>query len=238
MSISQPSKKRKAEAISSKTDAAPSAVAFTSAAAAASRLLRFSGHAFLRHRLVLSILSGRPIRIDKIRSQSTEPGLNTSEASFLRLLEKITNGSKVEIGYTGTSLFLKPGVISGGKITHDCGLEKGIGWFLEWIAVLAPFAKKELHLTLRGITTHHDDLGVRACLLFVDWPLTSSTYFVLLHRTGRFAPYRDATASPAVPANRTFFARLSSRATNRQARLSTAGWWRSLLLLSPFAFLR
>jgi hypothetical protein len=37
--------------------------------------LSFSGHEHLRHRLVLSILSGRPVRIDKIRSTDANPGL-------------------------------------------------------------------------------------------------------------------------------------------------------------------
>ncbi|KDN45735.1 18S rRNA biogenesis protein [Tilletiaria anomala UBC 951] len=129
--------------------------------ASASRLMRFTGHAYLRQRIVLSVLSGRPIRIDKIRASSsfTEPGLSNYEASFLRLIEKITNGSKVEIGYTGTSIFLKPGIVSGGKVTHDCGADKSISWYLEWIICLAPFAKRELHLTLKGITTHYNELG-------------------------------------------------------------------------------
>lgn len=38
-------------------------------------LIQFSGHQYLRHRLVLSILSGRPVRIDKIRSEDKNPGL-------------------------------------------------------------------------------------------------------------------------------------------------------------------
>ena len=37
--------------------------------------LSFSGHECFRHRLVLSILSGRPVRIDKIRSADANPGL-------------------------------------------------------------------------------------------------------------------------------------------------------------------
>ena len=37
--------------------------------------LSFSGHEHFRHRLVLSIISGRPVRIDKIRSADANPGL-------------------------------------------------------------------------------------------------------------------------------------------------------------------
>lgn len=42
---------------------------------AANSLLRFSGHENLRNRVVLSIISGKPVRIDNIRSDDKEPGL-------------------------------------------------------------------------------------------------------------------------------------------------------------------
>jgi RNA 3'-terminal phosphate cyclase-like protein len=37
--------------------------------------LVFQGHEFLRQRLLLSILSGRSIKIEKVRSDRAEPGL-------------------------------------------------------------------------------------------------------------------------------------------------------------------
>jgi hypothetical protein len=40
-----------------------------------SQPILFSGHQHLRSRLVLSILSGKHIRIDKIRSEDKNPGL-------------------------------------------------------------------------------------------------------------------------------------------------------------------
>ncbi|EPQ26027.1 uncharacterized protein PFL1_06480 [Pseudozyma flocculosa PF-1] len=125
-----------------------------------SRLLRFTGHSYFRQRLVLSLLSGRPVRIDSIRSDASSPGLCDFEASFLRLIEKVTNGSHVEISYTGTSVLLRPGVIAGGNVSHDCPTSRSVGYFAEWIMVLAPFAKKELSLTLRGLTARQGDLGV------------------------------------------------------------------------------
>ncbi|KAL9940953.1 hypothetical protein V8E36_000441 [Tilletia maclaganii] len=126
----------------------------------ATRALRFMGHIGFRQRLVLAVLAGKPIRIDRIRPDDEQPGLRDFEADFLRLLEKCTNGTHVEIGYTGTSLLMRPGIIAGGKVTHDCGTSRPIGYFLEWIALLAPFAKKELSLTLRGITNGSTDFGV------------------------------------------------------------------------------
>ena len=63
---------------------------------------------------------------------------------------------------TGTAILLKPGIISGGPVSHECPLSRSIGYFLEPIIMLAPFAKKPLQLTLRGITTDEHDLSVRA----------------------------------------------------------------------------
>ncbi|KAF7305024.1 hypothetical protein MKEN_01217400 [Mycena kentingensis (nom. inval.)] len=126
----------------------------------AQTLVQFSGHQHLRLRLVLSILSGRPVRIDKVRSDDKNPGLKDFEISLLRLLEKATNGTVIEISVTGTALLLKPGIISGGPITHDCPLSRSVGYFLEPIVMLAPFAKKPFQLTLRGITTDDQDLSV------------------------------------------------------------------------------
>ncbi|CDO72922.1 hypothetical protein BN946_scf185002.g107 [Trametes cinnabarina] len=123
-------------------------------------VLHFSGHHYLRHRLVLSILSGKPVRIDKIRSDDQNPGLRDYEVSLLRLLERVTNGTVIEISVTGTAILLKPGIIAGGSVTHECPLSRSVGYFLEPVIMLAPFAKKPLSLTLKGITTDEHDLSV------------------------------------------------------------------------------
>ncbi|KAF8844489.1 18S rRNA biogenesis protein [Paxillus ammoniavirescens] len=120
----------------------------------------YSGHQYLRQRLVLSILSGKPVRIDKIRSEDKNPGLRDYEVSLLRLLEKATNGTSIEISVTGTTILLIPGIISGGPVSHDCPLSRSVGYFLEPLIMLAPFSKKPFQLTLRGITTDDNDLSV------------------------------------------------------------------------------
>ncbi|KDQ61031.1 hypothetical protein JAAARDRAFT_125343 [Jaapia argillacea MUCL 33604] len=121
--------------------------------------LHYSGHQYLRHRLVLSILSGKPVKIDKIRPEDKNPGLTDYEVSLLRLLERVTNGTIIEISLTGTAILLKPGIIAGGPVTHECPLSRSIGYFLEPIIMIAPFAKKPLQLTLRGVTTDDYDLS-------------------------------------------------------------------------------
>ena len=71
--------------------------------------LEYEGSNFLRLRLVLSVLSGRSVKINKIRWKDENPGLRESEASLIRLMDKITNGSKFQVSQTGTQLTFQPG---------------------------------------------------------------------------------------------------------------------------------
>jgi RNA 3'-terminal phosphate cyclase-like protein len=51
----------------------------------------------------------------------------------------------------GTKLRYKPGVIIGGKdLEHDCGLQRGIGYFLEPIILLGLFARSPMSIRLKG----------------------------------------------------------------------------------------
>ena len=90
---------------------------------------------------MLATLSGKPIKITKIRSQDLNPGLKDHEVSFLRLLEAVTNGSHIEISYTGTTIIYRPGIIIGGDLTHNCPDTKSIGYFIEPMLMLALFRK-------------------------------------------------------------------------------------------------
>ncbi|CAG8498981.1 3433_t:CDS:2 [Dentiscutata erythropus] len=126
----------------------------------ASKILKFSGHNYFRQRLVLATLSGKTVKINKIRSDDNDPGINDFEANFLRLLDKVTNGSIIEINYTGTSVLFKPGIIAGGRISHDCGTARAIGYFLEPMIALAPFAKDPFNLTFFGITNDNVDISM------------------------------------------------------------------------------
>ncbi len=149
--------------------AAIAAAASASAAAQASaqtgtanQPLRFRGCAHFRQRIVMSTLSGKRIRIDNIRDSDENPGLRDFEASFLRLVETLTNGCRVDINETGTAMRYAPGVIMGGTVEHDCGTSRSIGWFLEGILPLLPFAKRPTTLVLKGITNDDADVAVDA----------------------------------------------------------------------------
>lgn len=124
--------------------------------------LHFTTHKALAHRLVLSTLTGRAIHVSRIRpSLVTEPGLAPHEVSFLRLLEAVTNGSNIEISYTGTTLLYRPGLItgsapgsgaSGGVIRHEvqASCARGISYFLIPLCLLAPFSKAPMNVLFSG----------------------------------------------------------------------------------------
>lgn len=76
------------------------------------------------------------------------------------LLDKLCNGTRVDINHTGTVVKYKPGLLIGGKITHDCPPSRAIGYFLEAIICMAPFAKKPFALTLTGVTNNEQDPSV------------------------------------------------------------------------------
>ncbi|KAK0392470.1 hypothetical protein NLU13_1965 [Sarocladium strictum] len=125
--------------------------------------LRFTGHRHFAQRLVLSTLTGRPVHISKIRSSSpTNPGLAPHEISFLRLLEAVTNGSSMQISYTGTTITYHPGLITGaiagqGAIDGDLiehnippTCTRGITYFLLPLCLLAPFSKAHMNVRFSG----------------------------------------------------------------------------------------
>jgi RNA 3'-terminal phosphate cyclase-like protein len=121
-------------------------------------VIKLRGAQHFRQRLLLATLAGTPLRIDDIRASDSRPGLRDHEASFLRLLEKLSNGCAVEINETGTKLRYKPGVLVGGRdLVHDCGTGRPIGYFLESLLVLGLFGKKPLTATLKGITNGGKD---------------------------------------------------------------------------------
>ncbi|KAL9009791.1 MAG: hypothetical protein Q9173_005210 [Seirophora scorigena] len=124
--------------------------------------LRFTTQQAFASRLTLATLTGRPLRISQIRPSSlTNPGLAPHEISLLRLLEAVTNGSAIEISYTGTILEYRPGLItgsalgsgaSGGVIRHEVAASctRGVSYFLIPLCLLAPFSKAPVNVLFTG----------------------------------------------------------------------------------------
>jgi len=121
--------------------------------------LRYKGSNFLRQRLCLAAVTGRPVVISDIRPRDEEPGLRDYEASFVRLLDKICDGSQISIDETGTTLRFKPGQIMGGSgLVHSCPPSRGLAYFLEGLVQLAPLAKRPLSIRLKGVTNGGPDI--------------------------------------------------------------------------------
>jgi RNA 3'-terminal phosphate cyclase-like protein len=78
-------------------------------------------------------------------------------------------GCVIEVNETGTKLSYKPGILTGGKVTHDCGA-RAVGWFIEGVLPLLLFCKSPSHLTLTGITNDDQDLSVD-CIQHATAPL-------------------------------------------------------------------
>ena len=159
----------------------------------------------LAHRLILSTLTGRAVRFQRIRPSSlTHTGLAPHEISFLRLLEAVTNGSQFIISLTGTELLYKPGLItgsapgsgaSGGVIRHELPAEctRGISYFLIPLCLLAPFSKAPINVLFTGpgvITsaTPSGDMSVdsvRTAILplYAQFGITSNIELRILRRS-------------------------------------------------------
>jgi len=115
-------------------------------------ILSYNDPKNFRLRIAASLLSMKPLTIRNIRSNELNPGLKNHETSFLRLIDSITNGTKIEINDSGTELRFSPGIIISGDVEFACSTDRSVGYFLEGILPLAPFGKAPLRLSLTGVT--------------------------------------------------------------------------------------
>ena len=54
---------------------------------------------------------------------------------------------------------LAPGLVIGGTVEHACALDRSIGWYIEGVLPLLPFAKRDVVLQLTGVTDDPRDIG-------------------------------------------------------------------------------
>ncbi|XP_058833572.1 probable RNA 3'-terminal phosphate cyclase-like protein [Topomyia yanbarensis] len=123
--------------------------------------LIYRGSNFLKQRLILSTLSGKPIIIRDIRVlDDTNPGLREYETDLLKLFDQITNGTRIRVDQSGCSFSYQPGLLQGGAFQHDCCVERGIGYYLDVLLALGPFCKLPLDVTLTGVTNSAESPSV------------------------------------------------------------------------------
>jgi RNA 3'-terminal phosphate cyclase-like protein len=124
---------------------------------------KLKGSNYFRIKIAYSLLMNRPIEISNIRHKEVNPGLAEYEISFLKLIEKITNGTKIEISKTGTILKFFPGVITnnyGEEFEFECDKGRSISYYLEGILPISMFGKESLSCILNGITNDNSDISI------------------------------------------------------------------------------
>ncbi len=130
---------------------------FLSASGERGSVLLFEGSNFLRMRVALSLITQRAISVSNVRARDEDPGFKEYEASLLRLVDKMTNGTRLQINETGTKLDFWPGQLIGGRVEHDCSLGRGLGYYLEFLMAVAPYCKHPVNATLKGATNCAQD---------------------------------------------------------------------------------
>lgn len=118
---------------------------------------------YFRMKIAYSLLMNKPIEISNIRHNEVNPGLTEYEISFLKLVQKITNGSKVEISKTGTIVKFTPGVITnnyGEEFEFVCHESRCLTYYLEGVVPIALYGKESLVCSLVGVTNDHNDISV------------------------------------------------------------------------------
>ena len=139
--------------------------------------VKVNGANFLRQRIILATLSGKSLKITKIRENAADPGITEVEMNLLRLVERnaavnvkitlylflfvyfrirvsFTNGATIKVNETGTILFYSPGMLCGGNVTHKCHKSRGVSYYLEVILALGPFCANPLMVTLSDCVTN------------------------------------------------------------------------------------
>jgi len=119
-----------------------------------SNVIKLTGSNYIRQRVILATLSGKSLKLTKIRENEANPGLLEEEMNMLRLIESFTNGTTIKVNDDGTVLFYSPGMLSGGTITHRCHRSRGVSYYVEVILALAPFCAEPLNVTLTGCVTN------------------------------------------------------------------------------------
>lgn len=153
-------------------------------------VLKFEGSNYFRLKIAYSLLLNKEIEITDIRSSSVNPGLTKYEISFLNLVSKITNGTKITINKTGTGLSFVPGTITnnyGDEFTFDCDKSRCISYYAEGLIPISLFGKESLHIVLQGITNNSIDNSVDSfksstCVLLQKLVVGDTVQFDILGR--------------------------------------------------------
>ena len=123
-------------------------------------MLHFEGSSLLRHHVVCSILSKRPIRLTHLHDDEDPMGIQPHEANFLKFIDRVTSGSSFQCTDHNTVLQFTPGMILGGSFSHEVPSQRCVTYIIEAALLLLPFAKFDSRITFVGATQGELDLSV------------------------------------------------------------------------------
>ncbi|MDQ3247622.1 MAG: RNA 3'-terminal phosphate cyclase, partial [Chloroflexota bacterium] len=110
------------------------------------------GGQILRTALVLSLLTGQPFRIERIRQGRTPPGLKPQHVYILKALLQMSDARAEGVKPGASSLTFQPGTLRGGVYHLEIGTAGAIPLFLQTILPAALFAPSPIMLTVTGGT--------------------------------------------------------------------------------------
>ena len=111
------------------------------------------GGQILRTALTLSLLTGRPFRIDRIRANRDKPGLRPQHLAAVQAAAEVGNAEVSGASVGSRSLTFRPGEIARGDLAIDIGTAGSTALVLQTLHLaLAHGAESGVRLALRGGT--------------------------------------------------------------------------------------
>ena len=114
------------------------------------------GGQILRTALSLSSLTGRPVRVEKIRAGRKTPGLQQQHLTCVRAARDATDASVSGDQFSSGTITFCPDAVRGGRFRFDVSEERGsagsVGLVLQALLPVLVFADKESSVEVRGGT--------------------------------------------------------------------------------------
>lgn len=110
------------------------------------------GGQILRSALALSMVTGRPFRIEKIRAGREKPGLMRQHLTAVQAAARICDAQVEEAGIGSTRLTFTPGKPRGGEYTFSIGTAGSTTLVLQTVLLPLLLAEEASRLTLEGGT--------------------------------------------------------------------------------------
>ncbi|KAK4467394.1 hypothetical protein MN116_008822 [Schistosoma mekongi] len=122
--------------------------------------LVLEGHGNFRVKIALSLVSRKGLLLKHIRHKDNRPGVYDAEVCLLKLVDKLSNGTVININDRGTIVTVSPGTLIGGDFSFDCSNTRSIGYCVEFLLMIAPFCKVPIEATLTGISNNLHDPSI------------------------------------------------------------------------------